>query len=81
MTHKNLRPLLAGMPEPEAPTYQAHICHTHLDPLADVLGVEGCACKSCKKARRTSEVENFRAQSLVIYEQEFAASRRAEDEA
>jgi len=73
-------PLLSGMPEPETLMYQAQICYTHLDPLADVLGVEGCACESCEKARRTKEVENFRAESLANYEQEYAASRRPDDD-
>lgn len=45
------KPLLSGMPEPDAPTYQAHACYTHLDPLADVLGVYGCCCVACEKAR------------------------------
>jgi hypothetical protein len=26
-------------------------CYTHLDPLADILGVEGCICVACEKAR------------------------------
>ena len=28
-----------------------HICITHLDPLAELLGVVGCACEWCEQAR------------------------------
>ena len=44
-------PILSAMPEPAAPMYQAHICYTHLDPLADALGVYGCCCTMCEQAR------------------------------
>ena len=48
------------------------------DNTDDIATVE-CACESCEKARRT-KVENFRAESLPNYEQEYGASRRPDDD-